>query len=74
MYFHMEQGQQTTVIVLYVDDLILREDDNTFIEKTKATLELEFEMTDMGHFFLGLEFWQVGYISLTKQRYVHELL
>ena len=72
----MERGR-TTVIVLYVDDLILTGDNNEFIKKTKASLELEFEMTDMGllHFFLGLEIWQGKQGTfLLQQCYVQELL
>ena len=59
LYFHVEQGR-ITILVLYVDDLILTGDEATYISKTKVSLESEFEMTDMGrlHFFLGLETWQ----------------
>ena len=46
------------IIVLYVDDLILRSD--LLIHSCKADLAKEFEMKDLGllHYFLGLEIWQ----------------
>ena len=47
------------------------------ITETKASLQLEFEMIDMGllHFFLGLEIWQdQSGIFISQKRYVQELL
>ena len=47
------------IIVLYVDDLILT-DDEYLIHSCKEDLAKEFEMKDMAllHYFLGLEIWQ----------------
>ena len=46
------------IIVLYVDDLILTNDEQ-LIRSCKEDLAREFEMKDMGlmHYFLGLEVW-----------------
>ena len=46
------------IIVLYVDDLILT-DDEQLIHSCKEDLAKEFEMKDLGllHYFLGLEIW-----------------
>ena len=76
LYSHVEQGR-ITILVFYVDDLVLTGEDTTFILKTKVALESEFEMIDMGslHIFLGLETWQGEQgIFLSQQRYVQELL
>ena len=56
LYIHKLKGL-FTVIVLYVDDLIMTGNDDGFIRTTKSALSSEFKMTDMGllHFFLGLE-------------------
>ena len=65
------------VIVLYVDDLIIIGGNVEHIAQTKASLQSEFEMTDMGllHFFLGLEIWQdQSGIFISQKRYVQELL
>jgi hypothetical protein len=46
------------IIVLYVDDLILT-DDEKLIHSCKDDIAKEFEMKDLGllHYFLGLEIW-----------------
>lgn len=60
-----------------MDDLIITGGNADHIRKIKASLQLEFEMTDMGllHFFLGLEIWQTEKgIFISQHRYVQELL
>ena len=46
------------ILVLYVDDLFLTEDER-LIDDYKSNLAVEFEMKDLGliHYFLGLEVW-----------------
>ena len=58
LYIHRESGH-LTIIVLYVDDLIITGGNLDHIRKVKSALGKEFEMIDMGllHFFLGLEIW-----------------
>ena len=76
LYIYRENGL-STVIVLYVDDLIITGGNVEHIAQTKASLQSEFEMTDMGllHFFLGLEIWQdQSGIFISQKRYVQELL
>ena len=76
LYIYRENGL-STVIVLYVDDLIITGGNVGHIAQTKASLQSEFEMTDMGllHFFLGLEIWQdQSGIFISQKRYVQELL
>ena len=56
LYIH-RNGGTVTLVVLYVDDLIITDGDANHIAVIKAALSSAFEMTDLGllHFFLGLE-------------------
>lgn len=47
LYIYRENGL-STVIVLYVDDLIITGGNVGHITQNKASLQSEFEMTDMG--------------------------
>ena len=72
LHIHRENGI-LTVIVLYVDDLIITGGNPKHIWKVKSTLKTEFEMTDMGllNFFLGLEIWQDKKgVFISQRRYV----
>eukprot|EP00253_Pinus_taeda_P027802 PITA_27802 len=64
------------IIVLYVDDLILRGDE-LLILSCKDDLAKEFEMKDLGllHYFLGLEIWQRnGGLFVSQGKYAQEIL
>ena len=62
------------IIFLYVDDLILTSD-KQLIHSCKEDLAKEFEMKDMGHYFLGLEIWQRdGEIFVSQGKYSLEIL
>ena len=66
-----------TLVILYVDDLVLTGSHAKHIVATKAALTLTFEMTDLGllHFFLGLEVLQTQRgMFISQQPYVNELL
>ena len=66
-----------TLVILYVDDLVLTGGNADHIAATKAALTLTFEMTDLGllHFFLGLEVLQTQRgMFISQRRYVSELL
>ena len=56
--YHIMVEGKPLIIVLYVDDLILKGDDQ-LIKSCKEDLAREFEMKDMGlmHYFLGMEVW-----------------
>lgn len=77
---HLGNGL-ATVIVLYVDELIIiiifTGGDTKHITQTKRSLASKFEMKDMGllHFFLGLEIWQDQRgIFISQKPCVQELL
>jgi hypothetical protein len=56
------------ILVLYVDDLFLREEN--LIAQTKREISVEFEIKDLSllHYFLSLEVWQKpGEILLSQQ-------
>ena len=76
LYIH-KVDNLVTIVVIYVDDLIITGDNQSFIAETKKKLHAQFDMTDMGllHFFLGLEIWQHEQgIFVSQQRYIQELL
>jgi hypothetical protein len=75
LYYIVVEGQ-LLILVLYVDDLILRGADS-LIQDCKEDLAREFEMKDLGlmHYFLRLEVWQgEGETFLGQGRYVEQIL
>ena len=69
-------GGKLSIIILYVDDLILTGDEQLIIS-CKEDLAREFEMKDMGflHYFLGLEIWQRdGELFISQGKYAKEIL
>eukprot|EP00253_Pinus_taeda_P018299 PITA_18299 len=56
--YHIVGEDKRLFIVLYVDDLILTDDDQ-LNKYSKEDLAREFEMKDMGlmHYFFGMEVW-----------------
>ena len=56
--YHIVVEGKLLIIVLYVDDLILT-DDEKVVKYYKEDLAREFEMKDLGlmHYFLGMEVW-----------------
>ncbi|XP_059067112.1 uncharacterized mitochondrial protein AtMg00810-like [Cryptomeria japonica] len=64
------------ILVLYVDDLFLTDEDSLII-RCKKELATEFEMKDLGlmHYFLGLEVWQrPNEIILSQGKYTIDIL
>eukprot|EP00253_Pinus_taeda_P014968 PITA_14968 len=75
LYHIMVEGKPL-IIVLYVDDLILTDDDQ-LIKSCKEDLARKFEMKDMGlmHYFLGMEVWQKdGEVFVSQGKYANEIL
>ena len=76
LYIYRKDGM-VTLVILYVDDLVLTGSNADHIAATKAALTSTFEMTDLGllHFFLGLEVLQTQRgMFISQRRYVSELL
>ena len=59
MFTH-DSGGQFTVIVAYVDDLLIAGSDTSFISKVKQALHFSFTIKDLGQikFFLGIEIFR----------------
>lgn len=75
--FFKQRGEHITILVVYVDDIVITGNDNEEIAWLKKMLAKSFEVKDLGHlhYFLGIE---VAYgakgIFLSQRRYVLELL
>ena len=70
-------GKSFTILVFYVDDVILIGSDPNHINHMKFSLKKKFEMTDLGHFhyFLGLQVLQSKEgITLSQSKYACDLL
>ncbi|KAK1590519.1 hypothetical protein QYE76_017099 [Lolium multiflorum] len=66
-----------TLLLLYVDDMIITGDDPEYIAFVKARLRDQFLMTDLGplHYFLGIEVSSTsGGFSIPQQKYIQDLL
>jgi hypothetical protein len=75
LYFKV-MNDELVILLLYVDDLFLTEEE-MFIIECKKKLVAEFEMKDLGlmHYFLGLEIWQSPKrIFLNQGKYAIEIL
>ncbi|XP_016199805.1 uncharacterized protein LOC107640820 [Arachis ipaensis] len=75
--FTKSQSTGFTVILVYVDDLVLAGDDLLEIERVKQTLHDRFRIKDIGdlRFFLGLEVARSSKgIALYQRKYILDLL
>ena len=75
-YKHSETGK-LTILIVYVDDIILTGDDAREIETLKGRLATEFEIKNLGavKYFLGIEFARSKEgIFINQQKYVLDLL
>jgi hypothetical protein len=66
-----------TVLLLYVDDMIITDDDPEYIAFVKARLSDQFLMSDLGplRYFLGIEISSTyeGFV-LSQEKYIQDLL
>ena len=88
MEFKQSQGNHTlfikksrngkiTILIVYVDDIIVTEDDLEKIEKLKKQLAKEFEIKELGQlkYFLGIEVAHSrNGIFISQQKYILDLL
>ncbi|GFS31444.1 hypothetical protein Acr_00g0017370 [Actinidia rufa] len=77
-FFIRRQSQgQSIIISIYVDDIIITEDDASGIVQVNCGLKKAFDIKDLGPlcYFLGIEVAQSRYgISLSQQKYSLDLL
>ena len=69
--------KDTIILLLYVDDMIIIDDDLSSIQELKDFLSQQFEMKDLGHlsYFLGLEITHsIDGLYITQAKYASELL
>ncbi|KAL5706521.1 Beta-galactosidase 8 [Ranunculus cassubicifolius] len=67
----------TTILIVYVDDIIVTGDNTAEILKMKELLAKEFEIKDLGRlrYFLGIEVARSGdYIFISQRKYALDLL
>ena len=67
----------TILLLLYIDDMIITDDDLSGIQELKDFLSQQFEMKDLGHlsYFLGLEITHsIDELYITQAKYASELL
>ena len=73
----IRRKEKVTALIIYVDVMIVTENDKDDIQSLKTYLASEFEMKDLGlmHYFVGLEVWQKpGEIFLSQGKYVAKIL
>ena len=66
-----------TILIVYVDDIIVTGDDMEEIHNLKKSLTKEFEINNLGtlRYFLGMEVtWSKLGISIFQRKYVLDLL
>ncbi|XP_021734151.1 uncharacterized protein LOC110700876 [Chenopodium quinoa] len=76
MFSRVKPGKQT-IILVYVDDLLITGDDDYYITVLKQQLDIEFTTKDLGEmrYFLGLEVSKTSKGTLLNQRkYVFDVL
>nr|XP_021861029.1 uncharacterized protein LOC110800052 [Spinacia oleracea] len=75
--FTRENGKDFTIVVAYVDDLLVTGSNILFIEEVKRTLDNKFTIKDLGElkYFLGIEVTRTDKgILLNQRKYILDLL
>jgi Reverse transcriptase (RNA-dependent DNA polymerase) len=75
--FFRRYGGHITMLIVYVDDMIITGDDESEIAQLKAKLDKKFEVKDLGQFryFIGIEVTRgIKRIVLSQRKYVLDLL
>src|SRR5262245_56900321 len=77
MFIHIDGNGKKTILIVYVDDIILTGDNIVEIERLKRIMASEFEVKDLGQvrYFLGMEIARsTKGISVSQRKYVLDLL
>jgi len=75
--FFKKVGKMVVYLVVYIDDLLIPRNNESYIASMKQDLKRGFEMTNMGHlhYYLGVEVTQnPKYIFISQRKYIRELL
>jgi hypothetical protein len=75
--FIKHKNERVTLLIIYVDDMIVTGDDADEIERLQECLSTEFEMKDLGglKYFLGIEVAKTkNGIYLSQRKYILDLL
>ena len=75
--FVKKVGKIVVYLVVYVDDLLMTGNNESYIESMKKELKKGFEMTDLGyvHYYLGIEVTQrPKFIFLSQKKFIGDLL
>ena len=75
--FVKKVGKTIVYLVVYVDDLLMTGNNESYIASIKKELRKGFEMTDLGyvHYYLGIEVTQhPKFIFLSENKYIGDLL
>jgi hypothetical protein len=75
--FIKQKNGKVTLLIIYVDDMIVTIDDTDEIKKLQECLSTEFEMKDLGglKYFLGIKVARTkDGIYLSQQKYILDLL
>jgi Reverse transcriptase (RNA-dependent DNA polymerase) len=76
MFIRRKEGK-LCVLIVYVDDIVLTDNDTGEMKRIKGSLATEFEMKDLGplRYFLGIEVANApNGVFLSQQKYILELL
>jgi hypothetical protein len=73
------KGKDFTILVLYVDDILLASSDKTMLYETKSFLSSNFDMKDLGDasYVLGIEIHRdrtKGVLGLSQKSYIDRVL
>ena len=77
MFFKQSNDGRMTILIVYVNDIILTRDNTGEVERLKKVLATEFEVKDLGQmqYFLGIEVTKSKKgISISHRKYVLDLL
>uniref|UniRef100_A0A3Q7IJJ2 Reverse transcriptase Ty1/copia-type domain-containing protein n=1 Tax=Solanum lycopersicum TaxID=4081 RepID=A0A3Q7IJJ2_SOLLC len=71
--FTKKEGEKIVIILVYVDDLLLTDNDGFMIQHTKDVLHTTFKIKDLGElkYFLGIEFARSEAGILMHQKNMH---
>jgi Reverse transcriptase (RNA-dependent DNA polymerase) len=75
--FIRRKEEKICILVMYVDDIVLTDNDPTEMKMIKTSLGTEFEMKDLGElcYFLGIEVARSKKgVVLSQQKYILDLL